>query len=104
MQVYERESVFYRHDPAKSALKWDTLRFLYVPVNVAGLKSPASGVSDASSRIPGNRGDLIVGFLNPNRMVIGEVNDATERFAVIKTILHKGIAGHAGDAKLNPCV
>ena len=36
--------------------------------------------------------------------MIGEMNDAAERFAVIKTILHKGIAGHAGDAKLNPGV
>src|ERR1700722_16597771 len=65
---------------------------------------PASRVAYARRRIPGNRHDFVEGFLDPEGMVLREVNDGAQRLAVIKVILQARIPRERADARLNPGV
>jgi hypothetical protein len=64
--------------------------------------SPTAGVSDAGRGVPGYGHDLIEHLLNPDRMVLVEVDDQAQRLAVIESIRHGLISRHTGDAALYP--
>src|SRR5208282_1936857 len=66
--------------------------------------SPASGVADARGRIPGSGDDLIEGLLNPDGIVLVEVDDRAQRLAVVKVVLNVSAPGEGADADLNPRV
>ena len=65
---------------------------------------PTSRVAHACSRIPWSRHDFIECLLNPDGILLVEVNDRAQRLAVIEVILNISAAGETGDADLNPCV
>ena len=65
---------------------------------------PTARVADACRRVPGYGYYFIEGFLNPDRMVVVEVNDETERFAIIKSTLDNRVSSHICDTALDPGV
>ena len=48
---------------------------------------PASRVSNAGRRIPGNGDDLVESFLNPDGVMVGEMNDCAQRLSIIEVVL-----------------
>src|SRR5580698_4622991 len=63
---------------------------------------PAARIADAGGGVPRQRKNLVVGFLNPDGMMIVEVDDCAQGLAIIEPILHERISGQAGDAALDP--
>jgi peptide/nickel transport system permease protein len=66
------------------------------------LRLPTPGVADACGRVPGNGWNLVVGLLDPDGVVIVEVNDGAQRFTVIKAILDVSISRETCESCLNP--
>lgn len=65
---------------------------------------PTPRVTDARRRIPGDRGDLVVAFLDPDGAVVAQMHDRAEGFAVVEAILNARQASEAGEPGLNPGV
>lgn len=67
--------------------------------------SPTHRVTDRRRRIPRNRCDLVIFFLNPYAVPIGDVINQANRVAVIQAVLNTlGTASDAGKPHLHPSV
>lgn len=69
-----------------------------------GGQLPASRVADAGSCVPRDGRDLVVGFLDPDRVTPVEMNDGAERLAIVEAVLDVGGTSEAGESGLNPGV
>jgi hypothetical protein len=63
---------------------------------------PTSGVADAGGRVPRDGYDLVEHFLNPYGIVLIEMHDGAESFAVVKAIQNMGVSGETRESGLNP--
>src|SRR5580700_8007096 len=63
---------------------------------------PAARIADTGRRVPGKRNDLVIGLLNPDGMVIVEMDDRSQRLAIVVSILYERVSGQAGDSALDP--
>src|SRR5579862_4556584 len=68
------------------------------------LASPTVGVADTGRGVPGYGHEFIEHFLNPDGIVVVEVNNQAKRLTVVETIFNKAIARHTRDAGLHPGV
>ena len=68
------------------------------------LHLPTPRITDARRRVPRNCNDFVERFLNPNRVVIVEMDDRAQGFAIVEMILQGGVGGERSDASLDPCV
>src|ERR1019366_2176835 len=64
--------------------------------------SPAPRVSDTRRGVPRNCEHFAVTLLNPDCIVIVEMNDGAKRNAAVEPVLHEGVTGVAGQTRLKP--
>jgi hypothetical protein len=68
------------------------------------LPLPTARVPDRGCRVPRDSHDLVVCFLEPDRVVVVKVDDQAQRFAIVESIFYPGISRHTRDPALNPRV
>ena len=60
--------------------------------------------ADAGGGVPGNGDHFVVAFLNPDRIVIAEMNDRSQRNTAVEAVPQVRVPRVAGDAALKPGV
>src|SRR5215813_687733 len=64
-------------------------------------ESPAPRIPYARCRIPRDGHNFIERVLDPDRVLVIEVNDYTQRVPVVEPVLDKGVSGHACQTTLD---
>ena len=64
--------------------------------------SPAPRVADAGGGVPRDGRNLVVALLNPEGVVVVEMDHGAERFAVVEAVFDVRVSGKAAEPGLNP--
>lgn len=75
-----------------------------LPNSILHRALPTPGVANARGRVPRNSQNLVERLLNPDGIMIVEVDNSSQRFTIIEVILDLRQSGETRDARLNPRV
>jgi hypothetical protein len=80
---------------------WTVCRIVGRPFESSAFSLPTTGVTHAEGGVPRNCDDLVERALEPDRVVVVEIDDPAERLAVVRMILQVRGARECADPDLN---